>query len=119
MTECGDGLVAGGEICDIKTGYGCVNCEIVKGYSCHIDGSTSVCTPDCGDGVVVQGEVCDFGSNNGKPGFACTSNCGIQNGYTNCGINPFRCDTLCGDGYIAGDEECDNGSNNGPNNPCL
>jgi fibro-slime domain-containing protein len=141
-TACGDGIVAGGEQCDLgaamNTGdYG---------------GCTADCKlgPSCGDGVVQAGkEVCDDGSNlavyamGGSPGCApgCVwggycgdgkvdslfgeqcdlgrdMNVGGYNGCTsNCLLGP-----RCGDGILQPGEQCDDGntvSGDGCTQDCL
>lgn len=92
-TECGDGIIAGDEVCDgseVTEGYECVDCEEE--------------TPVCGDGMIVAEEMCDPESEESDipPGFNCSSDCQ--------GMEPF-----CGDGILVGDEECDgeNGTKEG------
>jgi hypothetical protein len=73
---CGDSLVNGPEQCDEG-----VRNRVAYTPTCGSGGCTATCTlPSCcGDGVVdaKEGEACDFGSANGAPGGACSSDCKI------------------------------------------
>lgn len=95
--ECGDGVIAGTEVCDdgdTDSGDGCSNvCAVEAGYSCT--GEPSVCTPDpvCGNGNVESGEDCDDGNSLNTD--ACTNVCELA---------------VCGDTFIQGTEECDDGN---------
>ncbi len=131
-TTCGDGIVAGNEVCDDGTanntgGYGKCNPNCTRGAFCGDgtvqsppeqcdDGSNTVtyggtskqcgpgCTwaPYCGDNVVSNGEQCDDGTANNTGGYG---KCG-----PNCTLGP-----RCGDGILqpGNGEQCDDGPNNG------
>jgi fibro-slime domain-containing protein len=129
-TMCGDGIVAGSEVCDL----GAAN-NIGAYGGCNMD-----CTlaPRCGDVVVQTNEQCDDGinlSSYGGSAKTCAPNCkfapfcgdgnvdgafgeacdqGADNGKgygfctTGCQLGP-----RCGDGAVTNDEECDDGMLNG------
>ena len=69
-TQCGDGIIAGDEICDDP------NCQITC-LACEtgfiIDHQTSLCVEVCGDGIVAGTEGCDDGTHNDNRG--CDSTC--------------------------------------------
>lgn len=115
---CGDGVMTGGEECDLGTnGQGDPQCNAGSGCTCDLstctdtlgnaccnmtgayNGCNADCTygPFCGDGTVNGNEQCDQGNKNGatygKDG--CTGDC--------------RTPHYCGDGIIDGldGEECD------------
>lgn len=94
-TICGDGIIAGDEVCDSN--------NVTKGFKCSSDCMNM--TPVCGDGLVVDGEICDPGvtnaSQNYTPGFECSKDCQS--------LVP-----ICGDGIVVDGEECDkeNGTDN-------
>lgn len=130
QSDCGDGIVVPGELCDDGV----------------LDGSYGGCTDDCGfgpfcgDGIVQssEGEECDDGSNrasyggdeqvcgpnckwapycgdgelNGANGELCDDGDDNGNGYEECRPNctpgPY-----CGDGIITNNEECDDKNRNG------
>lgn len=127
-TECGDGIVAGSELCDDGENNG-------AGYGfCQTDCSPG---PRCGDGEVNGDEVCDNGVNLSgyqsaseenpcAPGCVLPSYCGdgrldgafgeqCDDGEENtgeyggcnadCTIGP-----RCGDGIVNGEELCDDGN---------
>ncbi len=99
-TTCGDGVVAGREVCDDGTNDGSYgSC----GEDCLSRG------PHCGDGEVQEEhEECDqgAGNNDGEYGGGCTEQC-EQAGY-------------CGDGEVQEEhEECDEGEDNGPASGCA
>lgn len=127
-TQCGDGIVAGDELCDDGdkngSGYGFCNDDCTPG-------------PRCGDGVKSHDEQCDNGVNldgyadpsvedGCAPGCVLPPSCGdgelnanfgeqCDNGDDNDGrYNGCNQDcTLgprCGDGVVNGDEECDDGN---------
>ena len=92
-TECGNGIVDDGEVCD----------------NGEDNGSDNLCTadcmavePDCGDGVVQEGEECDDGNADNADG--CTNEC---------------TDPECGDGIIQGGEGCDLGPGNSEEGQCT
>jgi fibro-slime domain-containing protein len=99
--KCGDGIVAGDEVCDdgVNDGsYGSCSATCQRG-------------PYCGDGIVQAGhETCDDGVNlttysaSGKP--ACAPGC--------------KPSAYCGDGHLdsTAGEECDNGANSGGYGQC-
>jgi fibro-slime domain-containing protein len=90
---CGDGVLAGNEVCDDGPGRN--------------DGLPGHCKPDCsgrvafcGDGIVAMPlEQCDNGVNDGSYG-TCNPDCTLA---------PY-----CGDGNTNGPEQCDNGAMNVP-----
>jgi fibro-slime domain-containing protein len=132
-TTCGDGIVAGSEVCDDgkndgsyggcmpgckarapfcgdKTLNGTEQCDDGTNLVTY-GGATKVCGPGCkwapycGDGVVSNGEACDEGAANGSGYGHCT---------TTCTLGP-----RCGDGLKNGTEQCDDGVNNGSSaDPC-
>jgi cysteine-rich repeat protein len=72
---CGDGTIAGAEICDdgnTAPGDGCsAACAIEPGWSCT--GEPSTCTTTCGDSITAGSEQCDDG--NGVETDGCTTQC--------------------------------------------
>ncbi|MBI1826253.1 MAG: DUF4215 domain-containing protein [Planctomycetes bacterium] len=114
-TQCGDGVVQGGEQCD-------------DGNANDNDACTNACTiARCGDGIVQTGvEECDDGNLNNND--ACTNSCVlarcgdgiVQSGVEQCDdsnandndacTNSCRV-ARCGDGIVeSGIEECDDGN---------
>src|SRR5579863_1745808 len=77
---CGDGVVETGETCDTAS-PGCVNCQIVPGWSCPDD----VCALVCGDGIVGSGTDCS----NPKRDTACD-----MTGYWAARETDFTCDSI-------------------------
>jgi len=106
VTTCGDGIIAGAEICDddnSDAGDGCdAGCLVESGYSC--DMAPSLCVTTCGDGIIAGNEECD--DDNPSAGDGCDAQCAVEAGYT-CLAEPSACATVCGDGIIAGNEGCD------------
>ncbi len=106
---CGDGVVAGDEVCDDGNGMsgdGCNgSCEPETGFACN--GSPSICTPLCGDGLVLGTEGCDDG--NVGSGDGCSTMCQTESGWT-CVGEPSSCTSFCGDGVAVGTEQCDDGN---------
>ncbi len=129
-TTCGDGIVAGNEVCDDGTAnntgaYGGCNPDCTRGPYCGdgtvqsppedcddgmnlstYGGTTKQCGPGCkwapycGDGVVSNGEQCDMGT---------AGNTGKYNGCNaDCTLGP-----RCGDGIVQAQdgEQCDGGPN--------
>ncbi|MDI3290033.1 DVUA0089 family protein [Polyangium sp. 15x6] len=118
---CGDGILAGSEVCDdgnLTSGDGCsASCVIEQGYQCA--GSPSVCALSCGDGTINGTDVCDDGNKNSGDG--CSATCAIEQGYT-CTGTPSVCTTSCGNGTINGTDACDDGntvSGDGCSSVCL
>ncbi len=65
VTTCGDGVIAGSEVCDDNSddGIGCaMGCGgDATGWNCS-GAPLSVCSEICGDGMVVGSEMCDDGN---------------------------------------------------------
>jgi fibro-slime domain-containing protein len=129
-TICGDGIVAGNEVCDdgINDGRygGCMPGCLQRGPYCGdkvtenppeqcddgsnvstYGGASRVCGPGCvfapycGDGIASNGEQCDEGTSNGSGYGHCTAACKLG--------------PRCGDSIVqsASGEQCDDGVNNG------
>lgn len=111
---CGDGIVAGSEVCD-------------DGNLVDTDACLGDCTlASCGDGFVQQGvELCDDGNTGDSDG--CTSTCTLESCGDAVVQNGEECDdgnaantdaclatcvaASCGDGFVrAGAEQCDDGN---------
>ena len=96
-TTCGDGIVAGDELCDDGVNDG------------QYGGCTATCTrgPSCGDGVLqpLDGEQCDDGVNLSPYG-GCAPGCKLG--------------STCGDGVVDSlfGEQCDDGINSGAYGKC-
>jgi hypothetical protein len=128
--DCGNGVVAGTEVCDdgVNDGAydGCLeDCSGRAAYcgdgeangpeACDDgvnDGSYGSCSDDClafapycGDGEVNGDEVCDDGVNDGSYG-SCTQDCTALQAF-------------CGDGEVNGPEMCDDGINDGSCDSCA
>lgn len=78
----------------------------------------------CGNGTPELGEQCDLGSNNGQPGFCCTSTCQYANSNTLCRPAAGQCDVAeyCtgSDAVCPSDEFQPNGTLcNADNNGCT
>ncbi|MGH7437153.1 MAG: DUF4215 domain-containing protein, partial [Polyangiaceae bacterium] len=129
VTQCGDGVVAGNEVCDDGTNNGSYGgCEpgcMARGPHCGdgtvqspqeqcddgtnlttYGGASKVCGPGCkwaaycGDGVVQNNEQCDEGSANGSGYGHCSSSCTLG--------------PRCGDSIVQSPQEtCDHGISNG------
>jgi fibro-slime domain-containing protein len=103
LSTCGDGIVAGEELCDDGTDNGAVY------GGCDVD-----CSPGsyCGDGTLDEpDEQCDNGTN--LDGYAAES---AENACSpGCVLPPF-----CGDGQVDSGfgEECDEGDNDGSYDGC-
>ncbi|MBT4942139.1 MAG: VWA domain-containing protein, partial [Candidatus Magasanikbacteria bacterium] len=104
---CGDGIVSGGEGCDIASYQREVQeCLIIEGEDLNGNGvidvstgsQTQYCSNECtiaqtecgvsatcGDGVVDAGEQCDDGVNNGRYGSTCSDVCVVDEGFGYCG----------------------------------
>ena len=140
MPICGDGVVAGDELCDdgnnasgdgcagrtntlecalaYKAGSlpdGCRGCFAEGGYHCV----GSECGTQCGDGFVTSDEVCDDGDTDSGDG--CDASCNAESGwfcahetvcsYGACANRHVFCYPICGDGQVLGDEQCDDHNN--------
>lgn len=102
---CGDGLKQVGEECDVGPdgSAGCVDCEIMAGWTC-IGVQPSVCAFwSCGDGTRQLGEACDDG--NAETGDGCAA-CQEELGWH---CSSSGCSTICGDGRVVAGEQCDDG----------
>jgi fibro-slime domain-containing protein len=129
VTKCGDGIVAGNEVCDDGKNDGsyggCMPGCLSRGPYCgdnklqsppeacdngvnSVTGygnNTPQCAPNCqiapycGDGVTSNGEQCDDGASNGAGYGFC---------LVGCKLGP-----RCGDGNLDTQEQCDDGVNNG------
>jgi cysteine-rich repeat protein len=89
---CGDGVLAGTEVCD----DGNVN---------NGDGCRSNCTAEaCGDGIPDPGEQCDDG--NVTSGDGCSSTCTLENNNAVCGNNQQETGETCDDGNTAPGDGC-------------
>ena len=124
FTECGNGRIEAGEVCDDGDATGLDGCSATclqePGYSCGPNPGgngtpsrpDSFCVSTCGDGVIAVGrERCDDGNNVGLDG--CTVGCFVEYGYACPGPagTAAHCITACGDGQVAvGTETCDGGS---------
>ncbi len=124
FTECGNGRIEAGEVCDDgdATGLdGCsATCQQESGWACGPNPGgngtpsrpDSFCVSTCGDGVLAVGrERCDDGNNVGLDG--CTVGCFVEYGYACPGPagTAAHCITACGDGQLAvGRETCDDGA---------
>ncbi len=130
QTTCGDGIVAGNEVCDDKTNDDSYN------------GCASDCLslgPHCGDGTVqsANGEQCDDGRENGATGDKCSATCqllcgdGVVEAGEQCDLGPGKntgayggCEAdctlapFCGDGVKSNGEQCDDGKNDGSYGTC-
>jgi fibro-slime domain-containing protein len=104
--KCGDGIVAGAEMCDLGEGNngatptkGCTaQCKVEIGWACP-DG-TSCHETTCGDGTKEGYEQCD--DSNNIPYDGCSADCKLE---ALCLNGP--CPSVCGDGIRYQDEECD------------
>jgi len=88
LTDCGNGVVDDGEVCDDGINMGgngnCFACTVVE---------------DCGNGLPEGTESCDDGMLNGTGEAQCLADCSDRQ--------------LCGDGEQNGTEVCDDGVDNG------
>ena len=109
---CGDGVQGQNEECeigDVQTKLSCTTSGgqqgvyrqvcIDDGGTCRFESpSNAECLPySCGNGVVEGTEECDAGSQNGRYGSHCETDCTVADSK------------FCGDGTLAGGEQCDNG----------
>jgi fibro-slime domain-containing protein len=131
VTTCGDGIVAGNEVCDDGKNDGsyggCMPGCLARAPYCgdattqtanaeqcddgNENGATgdkcsATCTLNCGDGKVEAGEQCDLGV------------AGNVGGYAGCNANCTKA-PYCGDGIENGTEQCDDGKNDGSYGTCT
>lgn len=131
FTECGNGRLEVGELCDdgdTSALDGCsASCAPEPGWTCGANPNSqgtpqnpdSRCTASCGDGLLALGaERCDDGNRAAQDG--CNPSCLIEYGYAcdgPAGTNA-HCRAVCGDGQLArGAETCDDG-NTAPGDGC-
>jgi cysteine-rich repeat protein len=132
-SECGNGIVVGGESCDdgnTVSGDGCGRlCQVEANWQCFTFGTCQKSSL-CGDGEVTSDETCDDG--NTDSGDGCSGDCrSIEAGWycpapgracrldrrsalpidpgTGCDADGGSCE-LCGNGIVDLGEECDDGS---------
>ena len=122
VTQCGDGIIAGSEICDdggVDDEDGCdASCMVEYGWACDgPEGTPNHCTATCGDGQIAVGaETCDDGGTDAFDG--CSASCAFEPGFDCVDPSPgpngtpgspdTECESECGDGKVAlGVEECD------------
>ncbi|CAD8069667.1 unnamed protein product [Paramecium sonneborni] len=94
QTVCGDGILAGNEICELEQQQ-CINCLYICSENCNycfdngichqcffgyeLDLNRLNCYSICGDGIVSNDEECDdFNQDNGD---GCSNKCQIENNY--------------------------------------
>jgi len=140
---CGDGILAGSEICDDNNtlnGDGCdSSCNVEDGWTCtNVTLALSDCNITCGDNKIrqsnnlptgVANETCDDGNHLDHDG--CNSFCQVEFGYycssgTAPNLTPAPCVSICGDGLHVingtGAEACDDGNlinGDGCNSTCF
>ena len=110
-TLCGDGIVAGDEICDDNNtevevcDYGLLECEVCNEVCQFEAGVVSY----CGDEQLQEdaGETCDDGNQVIADG--CSDLCQVEDGWV-CQDVPAQCESICGDNLVVGNEECDDGN---------
>ncbi|CAD8181855.1 unnamed protein product [Paramecium octaurelia] len=93
QTVCGDGIIAGSEVCEIEE-QECHNCQFICFKNCDfcIEGGChqcifgyslnlkeQYCQPICGNGIVTDDEECD--DQNQLNGDGCSSQCKIEQNY--------------------------------------
>ncbi|MDA3863032.1 MAG: DUF4215 domain-containing protein, partial [Deltaproteobacteria bacterium] len=117
MTNCGDSIQAGAEICDNTdlNGRDCTyyGYSAPAGLGCNASCTSYVtigCSNSCGDGNKESGEQCDDGDNSNGDG--CDSFCNVEDGW-DCPGDPSVCTEICGDTLVVGSEACDSGNLNG------
>ncbi|MEM9192756.1 MAG: DUF4215 domain-containing protein [Myxococcota bacterium] len=90
-TRCGDGLVAGFELCD-------------DGGVCN-GGNGTACTSDADCATAADGDTCEP-----QAGDGCSASCQLEDGFV-CPNEGAACvATVCGDGVAEGTEDCDDGN---------
>ncbi len=119
VTSCGDGVVAGAEICDdanTAAGDGCdATCALESGFVCTVGPAAGPCgsggpgstSAVCGDGIIAGAEACD--DMNTAAGDGCSASCAVETGWT-CTGAPSVCVQDCGDGDVDSGETCDDGN---------
>jgi fibro-slime domain-containing protein len=114
--RCGDGVVAGNELCDdgnTTSGDGCSStCAVESGYTCPTANAPCTRLAYCGNGIVDGTDQCDDG--NTTAGDGCSPTCKVEPAYAcvSTGTPPKSvCHvTTCGDGVKEGSEQCDDGN---------
>ncbi len=114
--RCGDGVVAGNELCDdgnTTSGDGCSSsCAVEAGYTCPTANAPCTRLAYCGNGIVDGTDQCDDG--NTTAGDGCSPTCKVEPAYAcvSTGTPPKSvCHvTTCGDGKKEGSEQCDDGN---------
>ncbi len=108
-TQCGNGILEGGEGCDdgnITSGDGCPDdCSAPEAnYNCFLPGLRC---EQCGDGEIGIGEECDEGhlATPGNKTAGCDSQCRVVDPWV-CPQKGEPCE-LCGDGNLGTYEDCD------------
>jgi|CZKU01.1.fsa_nt_gi fibro-slime domain-containing protein len=113
---CGNGVVAGNELCDdgnTTSNDGCSStCAVEAGYTCPTANAPCTRIAFCGNGIVDGKDQCDDG--NTTPNDGCSANCKVEGAYAcvSTGTPPKSvCHlTTCGDGVKEGSEQCDDGN---------
>ena len=111
---CGDGYVAGAEVCDDGGGTGCAaDCSAVDaGFACG--SNAKGCHPTvCGDGIVDGAEECDDGVTPPAAGDGCSDTCTLEAGF-NCPTPGQPCVAVppawvCDPTYFGSGDGCDCG----------
>lgn len=100
VTQCGNGVIETGELCDqgggnVANGDGCsATCQVESGYTCM--GTPSVCTNPCGNGTLDAGELCDDG--NMMTGDGCSTTCTVESPFLCTGAGPGSCTNIMSQG---------------------
>jgi len=110
--SCGDGVLAGEEICDdgnTQEGDGCSSiCQHEIGWLCAATScGKTTCRSTCGDGILVGEEECDDGGEIDLDG--CSSLCKVECGYS-CESEGAPCLPTCGDEILSYSEACEDGN---------
>jgi hypothetical protein len=134
LTSCGDGLVAGSEVCDDLNMGGCLPGCVGQNtnFSCIGGSPTSpsvcscqqayfpsgaLCLSSCGDGLVASDEVCDDGGLGGCL-IDCTGSSPLYTCSPGTPTSPSLC-SICGDGILTSPEVCDDGAKGGCSVECT